>query len=175
MTIADKQSGRRVALEQVRIAMGELFGAERRLRGREQQEPTEITTSQLRALIILDDADEVTAGDLAKSADLNPASVTAMLDQLESKGVIERKRGLKDRRVCLVSLTAAGRAIVDERRGNWHALWEERFGEFSEETLSAAFRVMRTMIQVIDEMDGGGGRVASSSALGSSRDLRSDR
>src|ERR1700722_2771944 len=101
MTIAEKQSGRRVALEQVRIAMGELFGAERRLRGREQQEPTEITTSQLRALIILDDADEVTAGDLAKSADLNPASVTAMLDQLESKGIVERKRSLKDPRGCL--------------------------------------------------------------------------
>jgi DNA-binding MarR family transcriptional regulator len=132
--------------------MGELFGAERRLRGREQQESREITTSQLRALIVLDHADEVTAGDLAKSADLNPASVTSMLDQLESRGVIERKRGLKDRRVCLVSLTATGRAIVDERRGYWHALWEERFGDFSEEELAAAFRVMRTMIQVVDEI-----------------------
>jgi DNA-binding MarR family transcriptional regulator len=152
MTIVDTQTGRRAALEQVRIAMGELFGAERRLRGREQQESREITTSQLRALIVLDHADEVTAGDLAKSADLNPASVTSMLDQLESRGVIERKRGLKDRRVCLVSLTATGRAIVDERRGYWHALWEERFGDFSEEELAAAFRVMRTMIQVVDEI-----------------------
>jgi len=132
--------------------MGELFGAERRLRGREQQESAEITTSQLRALIVLEHADEVTAGELAKSADLNPASVTAMLDQLESRGVIERKRGLKDRRVCLVSLTETGRAIVDERRGNWLALWEERFGEFSEQELTAAFRVMRTMIQVVDEI-----------------------
>jgi MarR family transcriptional regulator, organic hydroperoxide resistance regulator len=152
MTIVDKQIARRVALEQVRLAMGELFGAERRLRGREQQESTEITTSQLRALIVLDHADEVTAGELAKSADLNPASVTAMLDQLESRGVIERKRGLKDRRVCLVSLTATGRAIVDERRGIWQALWEQRFGYFSEEELTAALRVMRTMIQVVDEI-----------------------
>jgi DNA-binding MarR family transcriptional regulator len=51
-----------------------------------------------------------------------------------------------------VSLTATGRAIVDERRSNWHALWEERFGGFSEKELTAAFRVMRTMIQVIDEI-----------------------
>lgn len=152
MTIVEKPTGRRLALEQVRIGMGELFGAERRLRGREQQESTEITTSQLRALVVLEHTDEVTAGELAKSADLNPASVTAMLDHLESKGVIERKRGLKDRRVCLVSLTATGRAIVDERRHVWHALWEERFRDYSKEDLTAALRVMRTMIQVVDEI-----------------------
>ena len=34
--------------------MGELFGAERRLRGREQQQPRDLTHSQLRALIVLD-------------------------------------------------------------------------------------------------------------------------
>jgi DNA-binding MarR family transcriptional regulator len=150
MTITDRQAGRRAALEQVRITMGELFGAERRLRGREQQKSWEITTSQLRALFVLDHADEVTAGELAKSADLNPASMTAMLDQLESRGIVERKRSLRDRRVCLVSLTARGRAIVDEKRGNWRALWEERFGDFSEEELTAALRVMRTMIHVLD-------------------------
>jgi MarR family transcriptional regulator, organic hydroperoxide resistance regulator len=151
MTVVDKHTGR-VALEQVRIAMGELFGAERRLRGREQHASREITTSQLRALFVLDKADEVTAGELAKSADLNPASMTAMLDQLESRGVVERKRGLKDRRVCMVSLTATGRAIVDERRGVWHALWEERFGDFSDEELASALRVMHTMIQVLGEI-----------------------
>ena len=72
--------------------MGELFGAERRLRGREQQQGRGLTHSQLRALIVLGKTDEVTAGDLAKSADLNPASVTAMLDHLESSGIVERRR-----------------------------------------------------------------------------------
>ena len=74
------------------MAMGELFGAERRLRGREHQQPRDLTHSQLRALIVLDKADEVTAGELAKSADLNPASVTAMLDQLEANGIVARTR-----------------------------------------------------------------------------------
>jgi DNA-binding MarR family transcriptional regulator len=152
MTTTERQTGRRAAREHVRITMGELFGAERRLRGREQQESREITTSQLRALFVLDHANEVTAGELAKSADLNPASMTAMLDQLESKDIVKRQRSLKDRRVCLVSLTATGRAIVDERRGHWQALWEERLRDFSEEELAAAGRVMRTMIQVLDEI-----------------------
>ncbi len=101
-------------LDELRMAMGELFGAERRLRGREQQQPRGLTYSQLRALFVLDKSPEVTAGDLAKSADLNPASVTAMLDQLEANGIVERRRDREDRRVRIVSLTDEGRGI---RRG----------------------------------------------------------
>ena len=92
MTAVALPTERQTTLEQVRLAMGELFGAERRLRGREQQQGRDLTHSQLRALIVLGKADEVTAGDLAKSADLNPASVTAMLDHLESSGIVERRR-----------------------------------------------------------------------------------
>jgi len=150
VTIIDKELEAPLTLEQVRLALSELFGAERRSRAREQQQSRNLTNSQLRALGVLGKVEEVTAGELAKSADLNPASVTAMLDHLESKGIVERKRGTSDRRVCMVSLTAAGRAIVEERRATWHALWEERFGSFSVDELDAALRVMRTMIEVID-------------------------
>jgi DNA-binding MarR family transcriptional regulator len=144
-------SDRLTALEQVRLAMGELFGAERRLRGREQQQqPRALTHSQLRALIVLGKADEVTAGELARSADLNPASVTAMLDQLEANGIVARRRDGNDRRVCMVSLTGKGRAIVDEKRARWQALWEFHLGDLTEKELLAALRVMRTMTELLD-------------------------
>jgi DNA-binding MarR family transcriptional regulator len=137
-------------LDELRMAMGELFGAERRLRGREQQQPRDLTHSQLRALIVLDKSVEVTAGELAKSADLNPASVTAMLAQLETNGIVERRRGSQDRRVCIVSLTDKGRRIVEEKRANWQALWEAHLGDLSEQELAAALRVMRTMTALLD-------------------------
>ena len=137
-------------LDELRVSMGELFGAERRLRGREQQQPRDLTHSQLRALIVLDKAVEVAAGELAKSADLNPASVSAMLDQLEANGIVERRRGNQDRRVCLVSLTDKGRGIVEDKRANWHALWEAALGDLSEQELSAALRVMRTMTALLE-------------------------
>jgi DNA-binding MarR family transcriptional regulator len=137
-------------LAELRMAMGELFGAERRLRGREQQLPRDLTHSQLRALIVLEKAVEVTAGELAKSADLNPASVTAMLDQLEANGIVERRRGVQDRRVCMVSLTDIGRSIVEDKRATWQALWEAHLGDLSEQELSAALRVMRTMTALLD-------------------------
>lgn len=142
----------RTVLDEVRVAMGELFGAERRLRAREQQEERDLTQSQFRALFVLQAADEVTAGELAKSADLNPASVTAMLDHLASKGIIERRRSTSDRRVCMVSLSPLGRELVEARRADWQARWEEKFGPFSDEELGGALRVLRTMIEVLDNL-----------------------
>ena len=138
------------AVESVRLAMIELLGAERRLRGRDQQHPRDLTHSQLRALVVLGQADEVTAGELARSADLNPASVTAMLDQLESNGIVERRRGASDRRVCMVSLTDKGRAIVDEKRAHWHDLWEQRLGDLPERDLASALVVMRRIIELLE-------------------------
>src|SRR5580704_10429994 len=106
-------------LDCVRLTFVELLGAERRLRSREGNQSRDLTQSQLRALAALSKVEEVTAGELAKSADLNPASITAMLDQLEANDIIERRRTKQDRRVCMVSLTDKGRAIVDERQANW--------------------------------------------------------
>jgi DNA-binding MarR family transcriptional regulator len=151
VSVVEPRTGRASALEQVRIAMGELFGAERRLRARDHQQPGGLTQSQLRALILLDKEAAVPAGQLAKSADLNPATVTAMLDQLESNGIVERKRHPSDRRVCMVSLTSKGRGIVDDKRAAWQALWEQRLGHLSEPELLAALRVLKTMTDIIDE------------------------
>ena len=152
MTLTEGQTGTRLLIEQVRLAMTELFGAERRLRSREQQEARELTTSQLRALMVLKRADEVTAGDLARSADLNPASVTAMLDHLEAKGIIERRRSSSDRRVCKVSLSPVGRALVEERQARWQAMWDENFADFSAKELSNTLQVMRRMVQLFDHL-----------------------
>jgi DNA-binding MarR family transcriptional regulator len=138
------------ALDKLRMATAELFGAERRLRGREQQRPRALTNSQLRALSALAVLEEVTAGELARSADLNPASVSAMLDQLATNGIIQRRRNGADRRVCMVSLTAEGRAILDERRTHWESLWQEQLGNRPEAELAAALSVIRQMIQMLD-------------------------
>ena len=155
MTAVDQAASSTIqpsVLDEVRLAFVELLGAERRLRSREQNRSRDLTQSQLRALSALSKVDEVTAGELAKSADLNPASVTAMLDQLEANDIIERRRAEQDRRMCMVSLTEKGRAILDERQANWLALWQEHFGDMPDEDLSAALRVIQKMVWLLDVM-----------------------
>jgi DNA-binding MarR family transcriptional regulator len=149
MTSVSEQTLRReLALQQVRLTLGELFGAERRLRGREQGRG--LTLSQIRALVVLEQENDATAGDLAKSAGLNPASMTAMLDQLESNGIVVRRRSTDDRRVCMVSLTETGRAVVGEERVRWQRLWDEHLKDVSEQQLLDTVQVMQTITRLLD-------------------------
>lgn len=138
------------AIDELRLACGELLGAERRLRARDQHRPDGLTIAQIRALMALHDTDELPAGQLAKRADLNPASMTAMLDHLERDGVIERRRSTEDRRMCFVSLTAEGRALVEAKRAGWQQMWRERFADTPATELAAAAAAMRAVAELFD-------------------------
>jgi DNA-binding MarR family transcriptional regulator len=139
--------------EDVRLAFIELLGAERRGRARDQKcGPGELTQTQIRALFRLDSAGESTAGDLAKAAELSPASVSAMLDHLERDGIVERSRSASDRRVVVVSLTESGRALLAEKRERWRARGRVALADVSEEHLHAAADVMRRMAAMLDDL-----------------------
>ena len=135
---------------ELRAASGDLLAAERRLRSRDPQRPGALSYAQVRALVMLDDAEQVTAGQLAKAADLTPASVTALLDQLEQQGMVERRRDPSDRRVVVVSLTPSGRELLAEKRVRWRSRWEEAMEGFSDADLTAAAAVMRAMARMFD-------------------------
>ena len=137
-------------IDDVRTALSELLGAERRLRGRDQHHRQGgLTYAQLRALMVLRDGD-ATAGALAEAANCNPASTTAMLDHLEAAGVIRRRRDTGDRRVCLVSLTDEGRRLVERKQAASQTIWQERFGAAPEADLKAAAQAMRTIAEMLD-------------------------
>ena len=45
---------------------------------------------------------------------LSKVSITAIVDDLESRGLIERKRSKADRRQIFISITKAGRSVLSE-------------------------------------------------------------
>lgn len=139
---AEEDAQRRPTVEDLQHAAIQMFGAERRLRSRDHSRPGELTHAQLRALVTLGREQELTAGQLARSADLNPASVTAILDQLEAAEIVQRHRSTEDRRVCNVSLTALGWQLLERKRAYWYSLWDEHFANFSDRDLAAAARVI---------------------------------
>lgn len=138
----------RPALESAII---DFFGAERRLRYRDQQSG-QLTTVQLQALAVLDKEKEVIASQLARSADLNPASVTSMLDVLEDNGIIQRRTTPQDRRVWLISMTDKGRAQYVERTARWDALWEKHIGGLSKSEVAAGARAIRAITELFDSL-----------------------
>ena len=73
-----------------------------------------ITGPQLACLTAMAELGPMTASALARSVYLSPSTIVGILDRLEQKGLAERHRSEKDRRVVQVSLTASGYDLVNE-------------------------------------------------------------
>jgi DNA-binding MarR family transcriptional regulator len=140
----------------LRRAVNGLLGAERRMRGRDHPAAGELTYAQLRSIAALGREREMTAGRLAKSADLNPASVTALIDRLEAANLVERHRSTEDRRVCNVSLTADGWELLERKLAKWQALWEESMADLSDDEIEVAARVIARVAEMFESLPGHG-------------------
>lgn len=71
-----------------------------------------ITGPQLACLVAMAEQGAMTASALARSVYLSPSTIVGILDRLEQKGLAERRRSQRDRRVVEVFLTAAGEALI---------------------------------------------------------------
>lgn len=75
---------------------------------------TGLTPSQLIVMQIVARAGEPGAGAIAEAARLSQATVTALLDKLEARNFISRRKTHPDRRRITVTLTEAGRRALAE-------------------------------------------------------------
>ncbi len=80
-----------------------------------------INSAQGRILFVLWQKDGIPISDLARKTALEKSTLTAMLDRLERKGLVHRRRSLEDRRTILISLSPS------------HAKLEKKFEQVSAE------------------------------------------
>ena len=73
-----------------------------------------ITSVQAMVLGFLDDEDRITSSELGKRTELDSATLTGILDRLETAGFIERKGNLDDRRSINIHLTRKGKLMCRE-------------------------------------------------------------
>lgn len=88
---------------------------------------TGLTPSQLIFMQILDGEQEKTAGHVASRMGITQATTTALLQKLESTGMIQRRRGEKDRRQVLLSLTEKGQKVLAIAPNGLHAQFHQQF------------------------------------------------
>ncbi|MEV4127215.1 MarR family transcriptional regulator [Nocardia sp. NPDC049707] len=74
----------------------------------------ELTTLQAKALLAAENS--VPTRSVAESLGAEPSNVTAIIDRLESRGLVERRPAPGDRRIKLVAATAAGRTVTADLR-----------------------------------------------------------
>jgi len=75
-------------------------------------------------LTLIDQNPGLTQTALGRASGRDKSSLTPALDDLERRGLIERRRAPKDRRVHALHLTAAGRSVLRELRR--HAVAHDR-------------------------------------------------
>lgn len=72
-----------------------------------------VTGPQLICLLTIREHKTITASKIAKEIHLSPSTVVGVLDRLEEKGLVERRRDKMDRRRVYISLTPEGQALAE--------------------------------------------------------------
>jgi len=70
---------------------------------------------QGKILLALSDDDQLSQKDLVERLDMTPQSTAEFVRKLEKKGLVTREKSATDKRVTIVSLTAAGRLETQQR------------------------------------------------------------
>src|SRR5258705_1857829 len=73
----------------------------------------------LKVLTLLEASGPMTMGHLADALDISVASITGVVDRMEARGLVERRRDAEDRRVVLVQPAKGARKVfgeIDSRR-----------------------------------------------------------
>lgn len=80
----------------------------------------ELSPGRVGILLLLEANPGVTQGRLARAVSLERSTMVGLVDALESRGLVERRRG-EDRRTNGLWLTAAGRALVGRLKRRIHS------------------------------------------------------
>ncbi|PQA88891.1 MarR family winged helix-turn-helix transcriptional regulator [Hyphococcus luteus] len=91
-----------------------------------------LTPSQLILMEILAKSGAAAPSALAKDVSLSQATVTALIDKLENRNLVERKSDEKDRRRVSVVLTSKGAATLENAPSLLQQRFERGFGKLED-------------------------------------------
>ena len=85
----------------------------------------DLSESRLIILVLLQEYQELPLQEIAKRLGITKASTTTLISSLVNKQLISKRNDKKDKRITLVSLTAAGTDLLTETLKQ-HSLWIEK-------------------------------------------------
>lgn len=113
-----------------------------------------LTIAQLVVLQIVADAGETTPKAIAERAGTSQATITALVEKLHRRGLVERRRGETDRRQLWLTLTPKGRSALDEAPDPLHARFSECFDklpDWEQAMIVAALERVVSLVGAIDD------------------------
>jgi DNA-binding MarR family transcriptional regulator len=122
----------RTVFRQLRNEIGEVFGSE-------------LTGNEFRILAMLAEEGVMRATHLAKHLGVSASHVTALTDDLLSKGYIERRKSEVDRRIVEIILTKEGKEAFAQFEQQKSDYFRDRFTHFTNEELLILTTLFRKM------------------------------
>lgn len=110
------------------------------------------TLQQWVVLMNLRDGLAITVADLCRDMHHDSGAMTRLIDQLESRGLIERRRKPEDRRVIELSITKAGRKVLDQLIPTACDLLNETLDGFSREEVKLLQSLLRRTIDRLQDI-----------------------
>jgi DNA-binding MarR family transcriptional regulator len=108
-----------------------------------------LTGPQLVILMAVAELGQVTTRALADHADLSPATVVTVLDNLEQRRIVERYRSDVDRRVVFTRLTAKGQELISHAPGVFGAAFAQRFAGLPEARRRGLIRALAELADLM--------------------------
>lgn len=99
----------------------------------------------LQVLTQLDSDGPASMRQLAESLDVSDAGATGVVDRMEKRGLVERRRDAGDRRVVFVHITDAGRHVFEELAAHHRERLSKLLDELSQADMAALLRGVRAV------------------------------
>jgi DNA-binding MarR family transcriptional regulator len=109
-----------------------------------------ISSSQLFALVLLDERGEATAAELARLMHLTPQALTTLLKPLRDQDLIEREVDEAHRRKLIMRLTDAGRAVIVRARDLTPDVETAMLADFSAKERETLLRLLARVARPLD-------------------------
>ncbi|MFI8242435.1 MarR family winged helix-turn-helix transcriptional regulator [Streptomyces sp. NPDC085866] len=140
-----------VGAEEIAQAADALFVAMRRARSAGAEHFGGLSLAQVALLEPLATEPDIPVGRLASSADVSVPTATRMLQQLETKGIVVRRRSPEDERRVLVSLTDKGAELVATLRARLRERQAHAYEAFTPAERTQLVTLLRRLTDLVSD------------------------
>ncbi len=113
----------------------------------------QVSAPQLNCLMALNEHGSLPPSRIARLIMVNSSTVTGIIDRLEHKGLVARKRNSPDRRVIFIELTDAGRDLAQSAPPPFQQKIVEGLNRLSDDDLGEILRSLSRLTRMLDVHD----------------------
>lgn len=120
------------------------------MRSKKVARDTGLTIPQIVVLQAVRELGEVTTAALSRHADLSAATTVTILDNLQNRGLVERRRSEVDRRIVHTALTEEGARILADAPSLFDEAFSSRFDRLSPAQQQRIVGAFTTVADLLD-------------------------